>query len=418
MNWDEHIRQLYLLPRELHWAIANSGLFHDLFVLKQRPCYGPRGRIIRTLVGWTERYTGTLFLIRLVAFVQVTRWWWISGPAKQKLPDQCRIFVGFGAGPEKEMWQQFRKESAKPAVSLNQTKAATFGCFFRPTLMSLWKEVWFLARRVLDFLGNVTIKQAVLYRKDFITSAVLGMPEYVFYNCWWSGIGVKNISQVVFIAGGLSAHGCLNSGFSQVEYRQHGLLRRSGLMPAFPAIKFLTEQERDYYLPFFPETIAEVVSTNIPVMEHKPVILLASVYDSIKYRKSDDLKVLTDLFDWADRNGMQIIIRKHPKENDNFWHKFFPQSVIDHQHDNFTNALIRLRPMIMATWFSTTIIDALRCNVVPVSICDMNDHHVQDLILNLEEHCLLWADSRELLDQLAAGKTTVESIVGRLNKSA
>lgn len=407
-----------MLPQKLQWAIANSDLIRDLFVLRQKPCYSPKRRVIRSLVGWTDRYAGTLFLTRLVGLVMVTRWWWRSGPAKRKLPDQCRIFVGFGAVPEEHMWHQFLEESCEPAVRLDQTKAATFGCFYRPTLLSLWKEIWFLANKVLDFLGNITIKQVVLYRKDFITFAVLRMSEYVFYNCWWRGNEDNNISQVVFITGGLAAHGCLNSGFSQVEYRQHGLLQRSGLMPAFPIMLFLTKKERDFYSPFFPETITKVVSTNIRVKEHRPIILIASIYDTGECRKSDALKVLTELFAWADDNGLQIIIRMRPRENDNFWQSYFPQSVIDHQHDNFSNALLRLRPMIMVTWFSTTIIDALRCNVVPVSICDMSDNNVQILTLNLEDHCLLWSDSRELLDQLVTGKTTVEFIVERLNKSA
>ena len=63
------------------------------------------------------------------------------------------------------------------------------------------------------------------------------MGKYILYRTWWQEIEQASISQVVFISAETPAFACIDAGMAAVEYRQHGLHRKSILMPAFRAVE-------------------------------------------------------------------------------------------------------------------------------------------------------------------------------------
>lgn len=334
--------------------------------------------------------------------------------ASKVLPESCRIFVGFGAGPEEEMWQTFVAGTGDPTVRLDETRPETFFTYYCPRLGCLWKQVWRESGAVIAFLATTDLEPVASYRKDAITFAAMRMALYLLYRSWWTEHKDRGIIDVVFLAADTPAYACVDTAVAPVEYRQHGLNRRTILLPAFPRLKLLTAVEAEWYSRCMPQVKSSTLPCRVSVSQHELVLLIASVYTAPGFNKANDLGRLKDLIKWAERNGFRVIVRKHPREEDDFWSRHFPNVTIDPGGDRFEDALSRLRPMFVASWFSTSLVDALLANVVPVSIMQATDSWINDMVFEIPEHCLLWPIGESVMNALVKGETDVDSVVSGL----
>lgn len=222
------------------------------------------------------------------------------------------------------------------------------------------------------------------------------------------------IEKAVFISNDTPAFACLDAGFRKVEFRQHGCLRRSDLMPQFPLLQVLTEEEQDYLSKQLPGAEFRLVQPRGQIENYNRLLLIASIYDTDELHKADELQKLKDIFAWAESRSVAVRIRPHPCEDPVFWRLHFPDAMIDAADASFEDALARLRPLFVLSWFSTALIDALLRGVVPVSVSSANCKHVQDMVVSLHSHCLAWPEQESILDDIVAGKTEVAEIVQRL----
>lgn len=399
-----------------HWSLANSSVIQAALD-GVKPIYGPRGKMVRRSIGlvWSSPMTA-LFIMRLIGCMDISRWWILSMQAKQHrfiAAEPCRFFVGFGAGSEEFMWQKFQEEDNNIAVRLDQTQPSSFGTVYRPSLLKMYKAVWRESRIAFNFLKSNELETVSHLCVEFVTYATLRLGTYAYFLNWWKELPI-NIKDVVFISADIPAFACLDAGVEHVTYWQHGLMRKSVLMPRFDKFHLLTKAEINYYGQFFPPNRMVLEHGAASINQHRRVILLSSCYETEAFRKKDFVDSINELVDWANEFDVEIIVRKHPREVDDFWTNFFSQLCIDSVADSFEEALTRIRPMMMVTWFSTTLIDALRFNVVPISISSMEDDNVRDLVMNLHDSCLIWPESREILNQLLTGDTTVEAVISSI----
>lgn len=410
---------LYPLYLERQWFLANSTVLQAwLQNDASKVTYGPRGKWVWRLINMATQFHLTLWVIRVIGSLDALIWWRNAGAAGKVLEDHSEVFVGFGAGSEEKMWSYFLQKTNGRAVRLDQTEVKTFGAYHRPKLVTLLKEIWHQSAQAYTFLAKTQIQPVVSYRLDFFTFTAMRMAQYAFHKCWWRVRGDLKIERVVFISADIPAYACLDAGLSNVEFHQHGLLRKSLLMPKFPCMELLTESEKKYYLELMPNSKINFRKNNGSVTDHRRIILIASIYEIPNFSKALSLSVLEDLYKWANTNELRIIIRKHPKENGDFWSNYFPELHIDAIDDSFNEALVRIKPMIMLTWFSTSLIDALHSNIVPVTISAIEDVHVQDMIINMRSHCLSWVEDRQVLNELVSGKVTVAEVVSSIASSA
>ena len=410
---EEIFRELYKAPVEFRWALANSGLQKIMTgeAWDVSP-FGRRGRLIRRLVGFACTFGAARLVVALTALAEVTRFMYQARRVQPlRLPAKCRIFVGFGAGPEEEMWRTFEEESDELAIRLDETLPDTFLAYHRPSVFELWKQIWRESGAVLPFLLKSELEPVALFRKNTLTFAALRMAKYILYRTWWAGVEDSSISEVVFLSAATPAFACIDAGMAPVEYRQHGLHRKSILMPSFHVLKLLTQVEADCYQQYLPTSEINVLRPQQRVTQHLPHILVASIYDVPGLYKIKDLARVQSLVLWANQNNLEVIIRKHPRETDNFWNAHFPELQVDVTRDRFEDALMRIKPVFVASWFSTSLVDALFANVIPVSVVEPGDQHIQDLVFDLLKHCLLWPQHQMTMDALVGGNTDVESVV-------
>ena len=412
-------KSLYKAPSHLHWALANSGL--DNLVMGsplEASKFGRQGRLVRRLVGVACILGIPRFAVALVACLEVARLMYQSrGVQAERLPTTCRILVGFGAGPEKQMWQEFEAESGDPAICLDEVRTETFLVYHRPRTCELFQHIWRASTVAVPFLLNTTLEPVASNRKNTITYAALRMGKYIMYRTWWQEIEQSSISQVVFLSCSTPGFACIDAGMEAVEFRQHGLHWKSVLMPAFSTLKMITQVEADWYRQFLPQSKIEVERVSRRVTDHTPRVLIASVYDTHEAAKKQDLVRVQSLVRWAKQNNLRVIIRKHPRETDNFWPTYFPDLEIDTSQDLFEEAMMRIAPMFVVSWFSTALVDALLANIVAVSIMQATDSRFSNLVFEIPKHCLLWPTAESVMTALVNGHADVASCVSELQKA-
>ena len=188
-------------------------------------------------------------------------------------------------------------------------------------------------------------------------------------------------------------------------------------MPAFSTLKMITQVEADWYRQFLPQSKIEVVRVSRRVTDHTPCVLIASVNNYNEFSKKQDLVRVQSLVRWAKQANLRVIIRKHPRETDNFWPTYFPDLEIDTSPDLFDEALKRIKPMFVVSWFSTALVDALLANIVAVSIMQATDTTLSDLVFEIPKHCLLWPTAESVMNALVNGHTDVASCVSELQEA-
>jgi hypothetical protein len=416
-TWQMGIDRLAEINTEHHWMLAHDSLIRNVYISHKPLAYSQRSMLIRRMFDWLRLPPLELFVLRAVGTVGALQWWWRAKSAKGLPKNPFRLFVGFGAGPEEPMWRKYQAEDKVPALRLDQTKPATFGALHQPGLLRLLSRVWRKAGTTHRFVVNSDHEWVIVSRPDFLTHACQRIGQYAFFYEWWRGMNAAHIEKAVFISNDTPAFACLDAGFRKVEFRQHGCLRRSTLMPQFPMLQVLTEEEKDYLSKQLPGASFHLARPGVVIEKYNRLLLITSIYDTDELHKGDELQKLKDVFSWAKSQSVEVRIRPHPCEDPVFWRLYFPEAVIDTTDATFEDALSRLRPLFVLSWFSTTLIDALLRGVVPVSVSSTNCKHVQDMIVSLHRHCLGWPEQKDILDDIAAGKAEVAKIVQGLRSA-
>lgn len=381
------------------WAIADSGLIQDLFH-GRNVRYGPNGRRLRLVVSlfaWCRAGAKLfLYLIGLMACLSYLRQ--IKKANLAEVPnDELNLFVGFGAGPEEVLWDEFSTIYLNSAFRVNQTDYTSLGKLAKPSLNKIIILLWFISDEVASGLwksSGIFVER----RYDLITSIAMRMGCYAFFRAWFAAVAVrKNVKKVNFLSADMAAFACVdNKCIKNVEYRQHGLIRWSLVFPRFTHIVALTADEGHYFAEMLPEATIEL--EHFPIISpdfNLPVVLIASVYVS----DEEKMKIL-DLINWAKDSGLKVIVRPHPREGKDFWMRTFPEIEIDHSKNSFIQVLQTIRPIIVVSWFSTALADALQCGILPVMLTDPESDVICDLVYPIVRRSAVWPAKEKLVQAL------------------
>lgn len=384
------------------WAVASSSTITAIST-GVAEAFGPRGRWIHALFTATGLSWFGLQALRLLTLGIVALWWVksLKTPRCKKAP--IELFIGFGAGPEQQMFDSFLREGERSVERLDQTKPATFAAVIRPSISALWRHAWNEPRFILNGLRRSGISVVKSHACEWLTSIAIRIGTYVFYKAWAERLPI-DIRRIVFISPDIPAFAVidaqkLNPGLS-VEFRQHGLLRKSVLLPKFNKVLSLNKPEAAHIKD---STGCERVDTvKIRYVEQclarKPVLLFASIYDFKGFNKEDHVESLKEIVEWVANNSLQMVVRLHPCENECFWSKHFPAVEIDCNGGGFEECLSRLSPVIAMSWFSTALIDSLKEGVLPILITSGSEQALADIVFPLDSIALKWPEELSQLE--------------------
>jgi hypothetical protein len=135
-------------------------------------------------------------------------------------------------------------------------------------------------------------------------------------------------------------------------------VRRSLLSPEFQAVDAMTRDEAIHFRRTLP--LARIKMTSFTELDESELtngVLIASVYE-----RRDEMRRILPFIYWARGNGWQVWVRPHPREDKSFWIQEVDSNLvrIEDGDASFFDALSRLRPRIVASWYSTALADALK----------------------------------------------------------
>lgn len=389
------------------WAVASSSTIQA--IAKGIPeSYGSRGRWVNLIFSVTGPSWLGLQALRLLILGVVSLWWVKSHRVQRGKASPSELFVGFGAGPEVQMFEAFQKETERHVVHLDQTKPPASAVVARPAIGVLWRMAFSESLRIVRGLRRSKCSLIHDHRGAWLTSIAIRIGTYVFYKAWAESLP-SNIRRIVFISPDIPAYAVLDVIKPQqrsivVEFRQHGFLRESVLVPTFDRIMTLNEPERRHIQETTGCDQVEIAKgqTESLCMDKKPVLLFASIYDFAGFSKGDHLDLLNEIFAWAADNAMQVIVRLHPCESEAFWVSNFPDAEIDRLGGSFEKCLTRVSPSLVISWFSTALIDALRVGILPALIMPGSEKALADIVFPLGRIAVKWPEEKDLLENLLA----------------
>jgi len=330
-----------------------------------------------------------------------------------------RLFVGFGAGAEETLFKEYCATSKGSVARANQVDVASMGRIHRVGGWEALRTLWVACGTVLRSVRELpdALKG---WRIDFLTHGGLRLGGYSYMRAWFEGIretGLPN-SEVCFLAADTPAFAAADAG-ANTRYMQHGFVRRSLLFPCFDSVDALTEDEAIHFRRTLPGARVHVRgSEQLRVNNLSASVLVASVYEG-----EQEMRRILPVCDWVHESGWTLFVRPHPREDGVFWSEEVDRSLIRIEDGDlsFHDALNRLRPRIVVSWYSTALADALNCGIIPVTVSDESTPAVSDMVYPLFKRALRWPQDRqriaEIMSSDEAYRATLRSLRGNAPSS-
>jgi hypothetical protein len=413
--------QLQKMPPQLHWAVADSLLL--ISIGRHQPvARGRAGTRLGTLVKLFDRFGLVYPLLLAVGSFELTRLLLQQG-RKSELPGSAgpnpagqypaSLFVGFCAGSEETLFAGYCSEKAAPVARIDQTKVETMGQWHRVGViqaLGALKHSLTLARQGMASLPN----EYNPWKLDFLTFVGMRLGYYSFTSAWFSQLKANSpeIKEICFLAADTSAFAAVNTG-QRTRYLQHGMIRHSLILPDFTYVDTTTHYEALHFQQRLPR--AKVRLTRLVALP-MPRRTFGTVLVASTYATHQEMCRILPFLEFAAQLGMNIHVRPHPAEDRSFWQAAdLPSSVRMEDSDiSFDAALDRLRPSLVVSWFSTTLVDALYRGLIPVSVSAIDDQNIQDMVYPIIRHCLHWPSDRDQLENVVSDEHIYDSTLARL----
>ena len=413
--------KLQKLPAQYHWALADGSLLQA--ISRNEPMVrGIRGSRLGGLVKVSQRLGLVWPLLSLVGVVEFIRLLLRQRVSTRNESSQdghypARFFVGFGAGQEEELFSRYCEKQGGMVGRLDQVNVGSFSVWhcvgIVPGLRSLARALA-VARMALAALPP----ELAPWRADFLTYVSMRVGYFAYMRAWFEILKTKTgtrLDEVAFLTGYIPAFAAVDVGLSTC-YLQHGMIGYSTLLPAFIRVEALTADEAAFMrrrLPNAHVTMCLLPRPTLIPSQMAREILVASIYGDTEYIS----RIMPFIF-WANAMKVPIRVRPHPCEDGTFWpgYETAGHVTIEKSDVSFFHAIDRLQPRLVVSWFSTALVDALECGVIPVTVCADEDRSVADMIYPLFQRCLRWPQDTESIERLLDDDEYYTSVLSRLRE--
>lgn len=413
--------KLQELPNQYRWALADGPLLQA--ISRNEPIVrGIRGSRLSGLVKVSQHLSLVWPLLSVVGMVEL-----ISLLLRQRVSTRSgssqdgnyptRFFVGFGAGREEELFSRYCEKQAGGVGRLDQLNVGSFAVWHCVGIVSGLRSLARALSVARMAIADLPPEFAPL-RADFFTYVGMRVGYFAYMRAWFEILKTKagtRLDEVAFLAADTAAFAAVDAGLLTC-YLQHGMIRYSMLLPDFTRVEALTADEAAFIRRRLPKmsitTHSQSRHTLIPSQMARE-ILVASIYGDTEYI----LRIMPFIC-WANAMKVPIRVRPHPCEDGTFWpgYETAGHVTIEKSDVSFFHAIDRLKPRLVVSWFSGALDDALRCGVIPVSVCADDDRHVADMIYPLFQRCLRWPQDAESIERLLDDDEYYTSVLSRLRE--
>jgi hypothetical protein len=258
---------------------------------------------------------------------------------------------------------------------------------------------------VVNVLKNSSVAIIRQNFHDWLSSATLRFSTYVFVKSWTNTLP-EQVRRIVFIEPGVSASAAIeaNKLYNNmcIELWQHGLLKKSVLIPRFCKILAINLPEAQYLSRRSDNVTLRNAEIDSVCKTYDNNILFTSLYSSNDFDKENHTALLTGVFSWFKDNGYRVIVRPHPCEAPGFWQKYYPSIYLDTDSINLAVCIETWRPIFVTSWFSTSLLDALNACILPIMLIEGGELELEDTVFPLGEITMNWPRDMELINAVSA----------------
>lgn len=378
---DALARRIQDLPGEIRWVYAQQDVIAA--TAKGVPVTpGVRTARIAQLLKWAGRVgldhaAAKLASLVLLAAIRCRQ---SRPPAKA---GQRRFFVGIGALKEGELALQFEAMSGGPAAVIDQRFSGALASIYPPGMLDLLRS-WHEAAQPI-FAALAAEQDGPLDRSAVLTYVVRRLHHYAHFLAVFRGLNATAPGTAVgFAAADLPAYAAVQAGIEAI-YFPHGFCARSLAYPDFHRVVAFNPPEAEHLRSRLPAASVSVTAPAIRPLHLERRLAVVGDY-------GEKLDRSRGLIEFCRACGIEVVVRPHPADRSGYWRRWEGvRGVRIDRGGTFDDFLERHRPCVMATWYSTTIYDALLRGVVPVTL----EADQPDIVFPFAEVALCWPADKE-----------------------
>lgn len=383
---------LQSFPGEIRWLYVQQ----NVILAAATGVPGTPG-LMTARIGWVLKWAARLGLdlvaAKLASLILLVAIWC----RQSRIPishNPQNFFVGINALREAELVRHFEAMSGSATNVIDQRFSGALTSIYRPSAWELLRSWRDAARPVFAALAS-TGRAHVLDRSTLLNYIVRRLHHYAHFLAVFRGLNTSNPgAAVAFSTADLPAFAAVRAGIEAI-YFPHGFQRRSLVFPDFRRVVAFNAPDAEHLQSRLP---AASVSLSPPVFRPLQVTrCVAVVGDYIEDGASS-----TELIETCRAAGVHVAVRPHPADRSGYWTTWQGSNGVTIDGEGtFDEFLERHRPCIIATWYSTTVYDALLRGVVPVSF----DADQPDVVFPLLDVALSWPQQKERIHLILANAT-------------
>lgn len=398
--------RLQVLPAEVRWLYVQEDVIQaEAFGLA--PVRGPRASLADRLIAVTRR----LGMARFAA-VAINATLLLALYVRQHLLASERaapaaVFVGIHALREPALMRQFGELQGRSVLHLDERGLDDFYRHGRVTWPDLWREMRMVWREVWDHLSQA--QPSVLSKKYVLAFFLMRGHSFAFLRAWFRNY-LRQADAAPVVACSAASYVChapVAAG-AQTIYMLHGFQRHSIVLPDFAQCICFAGFEAAHLRRRLPECNVTLMSERARQIETCRVAAIAGSYET------DGSDLIRPFIDWARRNSLPVIVRKHPADHSTYWDQWRGVDEIEivEAEGSFNQFLEDVRPRFLACWYSTALLDGLLKGIVPVTVMRGNSQSM-DIVFPFRDISLCWPEDEKLAQALLDDAASRASFISR-----
>lgn len=190
----------------------------------------------------------------------------------------------------------------------------------------------------------------------------------------------------------------------------HGFQRRSTVYPDFTEVHCFNRFEAEHARRRLPEANVVLVSNVVDTVQTRSRCVIAGVYGLPHSQEG-----CRSFIEWARGSKLPVIVKRHPRDRSIFWDGWKGTDGVEQLDEpiGFAEFLRTHQPRFMATWYSTTLLDALLMGIVPITFA-ATAPDADDVVFPFREVALRWPEDRATIRSLADDPVACDAFVRRL----
>jgi hypothetical protein len=398
-------RQLQALPGEIRWAHIEQSTI--VAVATGVPATnGPWTTRIRLFLRFAAAVRLDLAVTKLISLILLVT---IRCRRSQIAATSQRgcIFVGIAALREAELVRQFEAMTGEPATVFDQRLVGALDSIGPPTIWEMLRSWRDAARPIFCYLASEERDKA-LDRSSVLNFLVRCLHQYAHLLAVFRGLHASSPgTSVAFSNAGLPAYAAIQTGIEAI-YFPHGFLGRSLVLPDFRRVIAFNAPEAEHVQARLPGASVSWVPPIIRPLRASRRLAVVGDY-------GDKLARSRELIEFCREARINVVVRPHPADRSGYWTEWEAVSGVSiDRGGTFDEFLERYCPAVMATWYSTTIFDALLRGVVPISF----EADKPDIVFPLSEVVLKWPQQKDrILLVLADATARREMLANALSRA-